>query len=247
MATHWSGDYRTADIDVLRLAEIDLACLDAYHWQGGLFGKRSFKYLYDVLVNSTNHVKDGLQSVGKPVVVTEFGGSPLAAPVAQLTAEHNSGPWIGLVSGHAMAPFLWWYEWVDQQDQWHPYRSLQNFLGGEDLRHVQARSLSLACYFSGNKSLDLWARAWAYPGNVFVYCLDKQWSLNGKDAALHHGGELRIGGQVAAGSFTVQWWDPSRGCVIQQQQIMHKGGELFLSMPEFRRHLALKCKRIVGN
>lgn len=236
VATHWSTDYKLADPEIIKLATMDVGCLDAYHWDS-LFRK---SYLYNKLTNSMIHPRQGLNHLMKPIVVTEFGGSPFAAKPKKLLAEHRSGPWIGLVSGHGMSPFLWWYEWVDQNNYWQPYRAVQAFIQGEDLRGDKSRTVAL----SNSSETEVWTRAWVKPGCLLGYCLDKQWSHSGGNGKLHGNLQITFGEQIRAGSFSIEWWDASQGLIIKKHTLKHDGGRLTISAPDFRKHLALKCKRL---
>jgi hypothetical protein len=44
-----------------------------------------------------------------------------------------------MVSGCSGSPMLWWFEWVDQRDQWSPYTAIARFAAGEDLRGPMPR------------------------------------------------------------------------------------------------------------
>ncbi len=134
VTSHWCGDYRNPDPNLVSLPQMDFIAIDAYHRQGFLPG---------LLQRSTLDPKRGLSQFNKPIVVTEFGGNWNACPLPQLVAEHHIGAWCALVSGHGSAPHLWWFEWVDQNNLYRPYAGISAFLAGEDLRDPQARSREL--------------------------------------------------------------------------------------------------------
>lgn len=236
-ATHWSGDYNVPDRNLIKMPEMDVIAIDAYH---------NRRFLPGLLYDSTLHQHRGLARFHKPVVVTEFGGNWSACPLPQLEAEHAAGAWAALMSGHGTSPHLWWFEWVDQNDWWLPYRAINNFIQGEDLRSSKARSVKLDIRNEDNQRSDrqIWTRAWARPGTILAYCIDYEWGRDGTSQPLHQGLSIVVSKQARAGDIALEWWDASLGTIIQQQTIQHQGGELRLQVPDFRRHIAFKLKRL---
>ncbi|NRA38395.1 MAG: hypothetical protein HRU15_09665, partial [Planctomycetes bacterium] len=236
-ATHWSSDYNTPDRELVQLHEMDVVAIDAYHRGGGL---------PNLLYNSTLHPQRGLAQYKKPIVVTEFGGNWDACPLPQLAAEHATGAWCALMSGHGSAPHLWWFEWVDQQDRWRPFQSISNFIKGEDLRGSRARTVKLNVRNAINyaSQRDFWAYAWAKPGCVLGYILDSSWADRGLSPRLFTKHHVIISSAARAGQMQLEWWDAQIGTVISRELIAHKGGVLKLQVPDFRRHIAFKLKRL---
>ena len=153
------------------------------------------------------------------------------------------------MSGHAASPHLWWFEWVDQENLWLPFRAMQRFLVGEDLRNPKARSVKLDLRHANDSSVGgrIWSRAWAQPGYILGYCIDYDWGNHGRSQPLHSDIGIVISKNAKAGSMALEWWDPSIGSCIAAQHIDHAGGELRIKMPPFRRHLAFKLKRSPAN
>ncbi len=234
--SHWSGDYNVPDRNLVQLAEMDVIAIDAYH-QG--------HFLPQLLYYSSLHEHRGLAQYNKPLIVTEFGGNWDACPIPQLKAEHASGFWVALMSGHASSPHLWWFEWVDQENLWLPFRAMQRFLLGEDLRNPKARSVKLDLRHANDSSVGnrIWSRAWAQPAYILGYCIDYDWGNHGRAQPLHSDIQIVISKNAKAGEMNLEWWDPSLGTCIEAVQIKHPGGALRISMPPFRRHLAFKLKR----
>ena len=135
VSTHWSGNYRTPQWSIAGLPELTMICIDAYHGKGSLISQ--------LMWDSTQHKKRGLRLLKKPILVTEYGGSHRAAPPKQMAAEHASAPWSALVAGHASAPLLWWFQWIDQHEEWAPYQAISAFIAGEDLRGGKGTALTI--------------------------------------------------------------------------------------------------------
>ncbi len=234
ITTHWCGDYNLVDRTIAAQPGIDYICIDAYHGNNRL--------LADLLWRSTMDPvpRRGLMQYGKPVLTTEFGGNWDACPKPQLLAEHLSGPWAALVSGHAGSPMLWWFEWLDQGNYFSPYPAISNFITGEDLRGVAARSIVLKVSSAHG---ELWLRAWSRPGRMLGYVLDQRWGQYGGNAVTHTQGQIHVGSNIAAGDMQVEWWDANTGTIQQTDVIHHPGGPLVLQIPAFSQHIAFKLTR----
>ena len=225
--THWAGDWGSVEPEVAQIADLGYLCIDAYHG--------SETSIADLLWRSTQ----GLQHYGKPVLVTEYGGGSGGASPTQMEAEHASGAWAALVSGHAGAPMLWWWEWVDQGERWGPYRAIAGFIRGEDLRQTKAGCRTFTA--SGSRGL-MWCRAWSRPGRMLGYVSDPLWLRSGVDSGAISHARITLG-EVGAGGMSVEWWDADRGSLLARHAIVHPGGPLVLTPPTFSRHLGWKLIR----
>jgi hypothetical protein len=232
VTTHWCGDYHNPDRHVVALPGLDYVCIDAYHG-GNLVAQLLTDSTLDPAPNQ------GLSQFGKPLLVTEFGGSAFGTSQESMAAQQVSGLWAGLVSGHASTPLLWWIEWVDQHDRWQPYRALAEYTRGEDLRGKDAGSLLLA---AASSTGSLWARAWRTPTRVLGYVLDAQWGRGGTPEPTHQGATATVP-DLAAGRWTLSWWNADTGALLSSAPLEHGGGALSLAVPEFKRHVAFKIGR----
>lgn len=236
VTTHWSGDYNTPDRAIAGLPGISYVCIDAYHGpEHGLW-----RLLCASTQDPATRSRRGLAELGKPVLVTEFGGNWDGAPPERMHAEHAMGAWIAMVSGHAGAPMLWWHEWVDQNALFAPYRAITAYLAGEDLRGAE-RSCTMVR--PEPDTLPLWSRAWTGKGRMLGYALDTRWGMAGGDAEELSGAGLLLGDPVGAGRMRLQWWDADSGIRISERAFDHPGGRLVIAAPAFRRHIAFKLWR----
>jgi len=234
VTTHWAGDFRRVNPAVAILPGIDYLCIDAYRHadQNG-----AWRLLANILCDSATFPGRGLAMYGKPVLTTEYGAGAGAAPEGCRLVDHRTGAWAAVVGGHAGSPMLWWWEWVDQHARWQPYVAISRFMRGEDLRG--GRSAILAA----EPTDRLWSRAWVRPGRLLGYVLDARWGAEGVESGAITGAQLEIGDQVAAGTFTVQWWEPDSGVVLATSRVVHGGGRFTLTLPSFSHQLALKLIR----
>lgn len=238
VTSHWSGDYKVVNPLVAELPGLDYICIDAY--RGAKRSGGEWRPLAEILAESTQMAGRGLGRYRKPVLTTEFGASSGQAPESCREIDHRIGFWCGLVSGHGGSPMNWWWEWVDQGGRWAPFGAIRRFLAGEDLRGAEARSVELLCLPSEGR---LWCRAWARPGRILGYLLERRWGAMGGAAPRIEGALVEVGGAVAGGLVHVAWWDADRGQVVAEREVLHPGGLLRLPVPAFDGHLAFKVWR----
>lgn len=237
VTTHWAGDFRRVNPAVAELAEIDYLCIDAYR-RAGPDGR--WRLLADILADSTQYPNRGLQRYRKPCLVTEFGAGSGASPEGCRQVDHQTGAWAAAVSGHAGAPMLWWWEWVDQGGRWQPFGAIRRFMAGEDLRGREARCVELS---AAGPVRELWCRAWVRPGRLLAYVQDPAWGSMGGEASRLSGAWLEVAQHSTPGDLRVEWWDCDRGERIAVEELRHPGGRLRLAIPDFSGHIACKLQR----
>ena len=237
VTTHWAGDYRRVDPAIAALPDLGYLCLDAYRRARA---EQDPIPLVDILAGSLHDPTRGLLRFAKPVIVTEFGASSGESPADFRAVDHLIGGWTGLVSGHAAAPMLWWWEWVDQGGRWAPYGAVRRFIAGEDMRGSDASSVALV---SESPDQRLWCRAWIRPGRALGYVLASGWGARGGEPPLVAGATIRIADVVEAGRLDIQWWDADQGVMLSVSEVAHPGGAFVLQPPAFRGHLVWKVLR----
>lgn len=238
--THWAMDYRQvfADWGLASLPGIDLICVDAYHLEDDGHGGHALADLLADTIGANDGRRRSLAHLDKPVLITEFGGEWNACPPAQLAAEHASAPFLALVDGLAGTPMLWWFEWIDQGARFAPYRAIQRFCAGEDVRDPRGGSIPLVVPDAW------WARAWSRPGRMLGYACDRQWAATGAPAASPPGATIATPAPIAPGILALEWWDADTGTRLAATVLHHPGGVLVLQPPPFVRHIAFKLARV---
>jgi hypothetical protein len=237
VTTHWAGDFRRVNPQVADLPGIDYLCIDAYRHAGP---GGTWRLLADILADSPQYPGRGLSRYRKPCLATEFGAGSGKSPMSCREVDHRTGAWAALVTGHAGAPMLWWWEWVDQGDRWQPYGAIRRFIAGEDLRGADAVCVPLE---AGGPTGELWCHASARHGRLLAYLQDPAWGSMGGEAPRISGAWIEVGSAIAAGGLVVEWWDCDTGTVTSRASIHHPGGALRLACPVFAGHLACKLIR----
>jgi hypothetical protein len=235
VTTHWAGDFRRVNPSVAVLPGIDYLCIDAYRNanQNG-----AWRLEADILADSAVYPGRGLALYGKPLLTTEFGAGSGTGPDSCRLVDHLTGCWAGLVSGHAGAPMLWWWEWVDQGERWQPYRAVRRFVAGEDLRGGRSAPLD------AQPAESLWCRSWVKPGRLLGYLLDRRWGADGSEHGRVEDALVIVGDNVGPGTMRIEWWSADTGEVVARSTLEHPGGSLLLTPPPFARHLAFKVWRV---
>ncbi len=242
ITTHWCGDWTVPDQSITTQPGISYVTIDAYHGD-----ETAIAELLNQSTRDPRQPTRGLASLGKPILVTEFGGNAGGTSIERMRAEFAVGPWAGLVSGHGGSPMLWWFEWIDQEDRFAAYGAINRFVAGEDLRGTDAKCIAPAIDLAAgtaSQASDLWCRAWSRPGRMLGYIVDRPWSMNGGPGRLIGEASLNLGDEVRPGEMQLEWWDPAAGAILSQQQLNHPGGALALPVPAFRQHLAFKLWRL---
>lgn len=229
--SHWHAGYHMVQPEVAGLPGLDYLCINGYN-----NGERTFLDLaHNCLFDPKPERR--LELYKKPVIVSEYGCSYDGGPDARMRADHASGAWSAMVNGHAGAPMIWWFEWMDQGDHYGEYRAISRYLRGEDLRGADAKTIALP-----TSSAQLQSRAWVRPGRMLGYVLDRNWGRTGRASRPFAGITLNLG-NVKPGSMAVEWWDADAGVVTGNTSIEHASGNLTLDVPAFSRHCAFKMSR----
>lgn len=241
ITTHWSRDWTKPDPVIAAQKGLEYLTIDAYHQEGTTIADLLAASVHQVR-NSPTQPQKGIGRFAKPVFVAEYGGAASPTSNILMEAEHAIGPWVGLMTGHAAAPMLWWFEWVDQGDRYAPYRALSAFIAGEDLRGREADTASLVVSYPQR----IWSRVWNRPGRILGYLLDYEWGrmeVAGERPAVS-GARVRVKNDMPPARLQVQWWDADQGVIIKEETLAHPGGNFDLHPPDFRRHLAFKLWRL---
>jgi hypothetical protein len=233
VTTHWCGDWHSPDPEIAALPGMQMLTIDAYHGESTMIA--------ELLGSSTRAAGSsaGLARYGKPVLVTEYGGSAGGCAPQRMEAELAIGGWAAFVHGHAGAPMLWWFEWIDQGSRYASFGALHRFTAGEDLRDPRAHTVRPDLRAGDGR---LWCRAWQRPGRMLGYALDPDWAVTGGESREFATGSIDLG-QVAPGGMTMQWWDADQGIILATTPVDHPGGLLRLPVPAFKRHIAFKLWR----
>ena len=240
ITTHFSTDHSRIDPSVAALPEIDYVVVDAYRDKGSIVP----------LVQATYQAAS---RYGKPCFVTEYGGSPWATSANQviplLKADLHGGIWATFMTPTAATPLLWWFEFIDHQDQYFRFKPLANFARGEDRRNKNlqvGRSVvrSKPTYLLRLDAMTLKNREMAY---VWVYdrMAMEQWPEEGRETTFQEVSVTVL--DLSPGKYFFEVWDTRTGTVIEKDTVDALGSgwssSVNIPLPEFTIDCALKVKK----
>ncbi|MDA0323372.1 MAG: DUF5060 domain-containing protein [Verrucomicrobia bacterium] len=233
ITTHVSGDYSRQNKTLIEMPGIDLSAVDAYY-----MAKNPLQIV--TLLMKTAEFNNPL---GKPVLVTEFGGSHMAESLEHLDVSLHAGLWASTAIPVAGTPLFWWWLTIDEEHFYPKYLAVQNFMKDEDRRDPEmilktAQVLHGAAVSAGYSVLSLQSRhrAMGWLWNHVAY------------ADLKPGGEptdtnlsIRFS-DIEPGEYDLEFWDTLYGRVIGQTRVGSPNGVLTAPIPPFTRDIAFKLR-----
>lgn len=240
VSTHVSADYSHQNPEMCRLPELDLCATDAYHYGPPV-------QIVEVLQNTARFNA----AFGKPVLVTEFGGSPMAAGAEHLQRELHAALWTSAVTSLAGTPLFWWWQLVEERNLYPEYTSVARFLAGQDPRDpaVQPVRPELRLDSDGSVAAQLRAVAQGTVSNTvgWIYLPGAFGSVGGRDEGGNR--KIRSGmriqvilGNAIDGVYRAEFTDTSSGQVVQRADVRGMNGQLMLSAPPFTRDVAFRVR-----
>jgi hypothetical protein len=236
LTTHYSGTYRRTQAPLLQVPGIDYIALDAY---------RKKQCIVDLL----RQTERSLSRFNKPVLVTEYGGSPMGTSLSRMEADLHAGLWSAYMMEHAGTPLLWWFMYIDRKNQYDHYRALAKFAAGEDRRGRGLKSVELRV--AGPSGVTRWVEALALRNDrsayVWVYDTRSAVEMPAPGDAIELADlSLQVDG-LRRGAYRVEVWDTYRGRVVRTGSKIVERGRLTLQLPAFKNDLALKIKPSGGS
>lgn len=233
VTTHWMLGYHRINDAVATLPELDFLTTDAYYQGGGTAQLLA-------MLRGGNEFAAGKQ---KPLLITEYGGSPHADSMGNLIRQAHLGIWTGFFHEAPATPMFWWFALIDEKDLYGFHTALRRYSDGEDrrglrpaLREIPSSSLVI------NELRDN-SRLFAWGFDAAYYLSDAE---NLRPAT--HVDTLFETPALAAGDYTVELWDVARGQVAETRPLTVRSGEanLAIPLPQFEKDFALKIRPAVS-
>jgi hypothetical protein len=229
LTAHYSGTFARVQAPIARIRNIDYLALDAYRKHGNI-------------VDLLRRTSQALERYDKPVIVTEFGGSPMGTRLPRLEADLHAGLWSAYMLRHAGTPLLWWFMYIDRKDKYDHYRALARFVGGEDRRNRDLEpdraNVSGPPEFERRVSAltltnDRSGYAWVYDERAAAEMPDPSDEVTIKNITVLLNG-------FQAGQYRAELWDTYTGKVVGVRTVTARGGRLSVQLPAFEKDIALK-------
>ena len=236
VTTHVSGDYNSQNPGLCMIPQLDACAVDAYH--------NSPDPLH--IVNLVRATAEFNNRFGKPVLITEFGGSPMAADEDHLRRELHAALWSSACAPVAGGPLFWWWQLVEEADFYPIYTHVAKFMEDVDRRDTNMVAVTVQILDGDERpvhdaqigsicmaSKDL-ALGWMFLRQCFQrngMPLEKPMEeltvvLNGRPD----------------GVYRVEFWDPSEGKIVQRHDQRSANGRMIIDVPPLSCDLAFKVR-----
>lgn len=240
---HWSPTWQLPEIDIVQRHEYT----NAYEANNRDLAGRSAQD-FQLLAQSTPD---------KPILLGEFGYSAIDyGDNIESTGIHlHNGLWATTFSGYAGSGMYWWWDiYIDPNGLWKHFKSLSEFLTGEDLSQDQPFTpliLSRTGYpASGVVGLGLrgentmvWLRSNGYTTQASIAGQNGTGDSSAYLPPTVEGHYLTLDG-VADGQYAVSWYNPQSSGWMSRIAATANNGTLTIPIPPFRADLAVKITRI---
>jgi len=237
VSVHVSNDYRYWNANICNLPELTHNPLDAYHHTVP-------ERIVDLLAETANA---GLV-YNKPVLITEFGGSPMAAGLEHLKIEHHAALWTGVCVPLAGTPMFWWWQVIDENDLYGRYTAIKKFMEGQDLRDPTARMIPVALTGSDPAvTAQFNVLCTASPERARGYIYPKRFAREGQPMPKGDNLTLTLTG-FTAGVYRVEFFETEYGKVLRRFDARTSPeGQLIISVPSFQPDCAFRLSRLTAS
>ncbi len=236
ITTHYSGSFARVQGPLVSLDSLDYIALDAYRNRGGII---------ELLARTST----ALARYNKPILVTEFGGSPMGSELSRMEADLHAGIWAGYMMPMAGTPMLWWFMYIDEEDQYGHFLALAKYAAGEDRRGRNLRTVTPSVSSTAPDGAARWVSAIALQNDrsAYAWVYDRRSALQvPTDPVTMEDITLTLGG-FEPGSYQVEFWDTTTGEMLNRRTTVIEGsGLLSARVPSFQNDIALKVKPTGG-
>lgn len=230
IGSHVCGDYSHQNPALISLKEMDYCPVDAYH--------NSSEALH--IVTLMRQTADFNVPYRKPVLITEFGGTPMGQGLKHLVDSLHAALWSSTCIPVGGTPLLWWWHLVEEENLYPMYGAVQRFMRTVDRRNpalvvaaaaVQspADALSVQCMSDGQA-----AHGWIYHGPRYE-TIDPAGPLVTSNAVLQIKG-------IEPGAYSAEFWDTHLGAPVATNLAEVAAGPIQIAVPAFARDVAFKLR-----
>ncbi len=233
VTAHTSNDHRLLNPALCKLEVMDFIPLDAYH-----HGQP------ERIIDLTAGTADAGAAYGKPILITEFGGSPMAAGREHLMIEQHAALWAGACVPLAGTPMFWWWQVVDENNLYGRYAAVRRFLENVDPRDPRAKRSAVPLTVSEKGSPALLkafdALGTVAPENARAYVYPTRFARAGEKAPEADGLTAHLDG-LTPGIFRVEVFEPETGRAVRRFDVRTTEQRLSVPLPHFRSDCAFKA------
>jgi hypothetical protein len=236
VSAHISNDYKFLNPALCNLTEMDFNPLDAYH-----HGQP------ERIIDLAAATADAGLPYNKPILITEFGGSPMAAGREHLMIEQHAALWSGACVPLAGIPMFWWWQVVDENNLYGRYTAIKKFMENVDPRDPMSKRVPVKLTVSenGDKALlqkfDALGTASLEKARGYIY--PNRFARAGEPAPEAGALTANIDG-FTPGLFRVEFFETETGKVVRRFDVRTKENMLAIPVPHFSSDCAFKVNLI---
>ncbi|MDD4016354.1 MAG: DUF5060 domain-containing protein [Kiritimatiellae bacterium] len=233
VSSHISNDYTFLNPVLCNLPEMDFTPLDAYH-----HGQP------ERIIALAASTADAGAAYNKPILITEFGGSPMAAGREHLMIEQHAALWVGACVPLAGVPMFWWWQVVDENNLYVQYTAVKRFMENTDPRDTAAKRVpvTLSVPDNGDQSLlkKFNAVCTASPEKARGYIYPTRFARAAEPPP--EAGHLTIAiDGLTPGIFRVEFFETATGTAVRRFDVRTQDSVLSIPVPHFRPDFAFKA------
>jgi len=229
LTTHFSTSYGRIKPTLVTLGGIDYIVCDAYR------GSSKPITTYVVATAAAGN------EYGKPIMVTEYGGSPFGSKIPNLRSDLHAGLWATYMTHTAGTPLLWWHQFIDADKLYWNFKALAAYHAGED-RRGKGYARGVVAFPANQGDLAALALQNANSAYLWVYSTTAALAMPKPGSApVYKGVSVRLKG-LQPGPYRVEVWDTYKGGCVATLKVAAKTTYLTIPLPEFRTDCALKVK-----
>ena len=237
VTAHVSNDYKFLNPKICGMEEIDFNTLDAYH--------HGVPESIIPLISKTAEAN----TYNKPILITEFGGSPMAAGLDHLMVEQHAALWAGVCTPMSGTPMFWWWQVIDENNLYPRYKAIHEFMKDLDPRDISSKEvktkLELADAKTGDAKLlsifDALCTASGSSGRGYIF--PRQFAGRGDEPPEGKGLKIYVEG-IQSGIYRVAFHETETGSQIRKFDVRAEDGYIGIPVPPFRRDIAFKISCI---
>ncbi len=244
ITTHISRQYTAQNPDLCKLPQLDHCAVDAYHYGAP-------HQIVDVVTGTARFNNP----FGKPILITEFGGSPMAAGAEHLRQELHAALWSATASPVAGSPLFWWWHVIEEYGLYPSFTAVQRFM-----KDVDKRDPLLVFAQVTLKATDLPGKPPHPPLEVVCSASPNQalgwiWTRRGFEGIRESAGDasaisldvynlaIELGGFTPNQAYAIEIVETASGHTIKRFDLRAADGKLVFQLPPFVRDCAFKIRK----
>ena len=193
------------------------------------------------LLSLINNIYNFTERFGKPVFISEYGGTPHGSSMNDLKRDIIVGLWGCFHLPFAGIPLFWWHRMIEDEQLSHYYKNLSEYTADVDRIKLDLKREKLQLNGAGNKQLEymalgnkFWTCCWIYDYSITKDISKEKPFSEFSDITVLLNNKLDY-------VYRVSFWDMEKG-LIGETVLSPVNGKLEIRLPRFRKWIAFKIQ-----